>query len=48
MLENLYCEPYALNLAPNGTLLKLGFKLVKQYETTPGSINFYQKVNSTF
>lgn len=44
-LEELYCEPYALNPAPNKTLLKLGFEFVKEYETTPGWINLHQKVN---
>lgn len=44
-LKKLICEPYAENIAPNKTLKKLGFKLVKTYETIPGWINFYQKVN---
>ena len=44
-LKNLYCEPYALNSAPNKILARIGFELVKQYETTPGWINFHQKVN---
>ena len=44
-LQTLYCEPYALNLAPNKTLENVGFKFVKKYETTPGWINFYQPVN---
>lgn len=43
-LKNLYCEPYALNPAPNKTLQKLGFELVKEYVTTPGFINFEQPV----
>jgi RimJ/RimL family protein N-acetyltransferase len=41
-LRNLYCEPYALNAAPNKTLEKVGFEFVKQYTTTPGWINFEQ------
>jgi hypothetical protein len=41
----LYCEPYALNPAPNKTLEKLGFKFLKTYTTIPGWINFEQEVN---
>jgi RimJ/RimL family protein N-acetyltransferase len=44
-LEELYCEPYALNPAPNRTLAKVGFKLVRQEVTTPGILNFEQEVN---
>lgn len=44
-LETLFCEPYALNPAPNKTLEKLGFEWVKTYETTPGWLNFEQSVN---
>ena len=44
-LKRLYCEPYALNPAPNRTLPKLGFAFVKSYVTTPGWINFEQEVN---
>ncbi|MEM7345033.1 MAG: GNAT family protein, partial [Chloroflexota bacterium] len=44
-LQNLFCEPYALNPAPNKTLAKAGFELLKTYETTPGWINFNQPVN---
>lgn len=44
-LKRLYCEPYALNPAPNRTLPKLGFTFVKSYVTTPGWINFEQEVN---
>lgn len=43
-LSYLVCEPYALNAAPNRTLEKLGFKMEKEYTTTPGSINFEQPV----
>lgn len=43
-LKRLYCEPYALNEAPHRTLKKLGFRLVKEYITTPGFINFEQPV----
>jgi len=44
-LKTLYCEPSALNPAPNQALKKLGFDFIKSYETTPGWINFYQTVN---
>lgn len=44
-LETLYCEPYALNPAPNKTLEKVGFQFVKEYVTTPGWLNFEQPVN---
>ena len=43
-LEQIVCEPYALNPAPNKTLAKLGFKFDKEYTTIPGSINFEQDV----
>lgn len=43
-LQRLYCEPYALNPAPNRTLARLGFRLVKEHVTTPGSLNFEQPV----
>ena len=44
-LQSLYCEPYANNPAPNKTLPKLGFHLLKSYDTTPGWINYHQTVN---
>lgn len=43
-LEVLYCQPYALNPAPNSTLEKVGFIFLKEYITVPGSINFEQSV----
>lgn len=43
-LEVLYCEPYALNPAPNKTLNKAGFEFVKEYVTIPGALNFEQPV----
>ena len=43
-LKKLYCEPYALNPAPNKTLEKIGFEFVKEYTTTPGWLNFEQPV----
>lgn len=44
-LEKLICEPYSENVAPNRVLDKLGFQLVRTYDTTPGFINFHQSVN---
>ena len=44
-LRNLFCEPYALNPAPNKTLKKIGFTFVKKHVTIPGSLNFEQEVN---
>lgn len=44
-LKKLYCEPYALNPAPNKILQKAGFEFVKKYTTIPGSLNFEQEVN---
>ena len=43
-LQKLYCEPYALNPAPNATLPKAGFRFEQEYHTIPGSINFPQRV----
>jgi RimJ/RimL family protein N-acetyltransferase len=43
-IKKLYCEPYALNDAPNKILNKFGFNFVKEYITTPGSLNFEQSV----
>jgi RimJ/RimL family protein N-acetyltransferase len=43
-LEKLYCEPYALNPAPNKTMAKLGFRFVREYTTIPGWLNFEQPV----
>lgn len=44
-LKKLYCEPYALNPAPNRALSKSGFDFIVQYETVPGPLNFHQLVN---
>jgi RimJ/RimL family protein N-acetyltransferase len=44
-LKKIYCEPYALNPAPNKALKKAGFEFVKKYLTTPGFLNFEQVVN---
>ena len=43
-LKKLYCEPFALNPAPNKLLEKAGFEFVKEYITTPGWLNFEQPV----
>ena len=44
-LKVLYSEPYAFNIAPNKTLATVGFEFEKQYDTTPGWINFHQTVS---
>ena len=44
-LKRLYCEPYAMNVAPNRVLKKCGFRFIKKYKTVPGPINFEQEVN---
>lgn len=43
-LKKIYCEPYALNPAPNKTLEKAGFTFIKEYITIPGFLNFEQPV----
>lgn len=43
-INTIYCEPYALNPAPNKTLEKVGFIFEKEYVTIPGSLNFEQLV----
>jgi RimJ/RimL family protein N-acetyltransferase len=43
-LQKIYCEPFALNPAPNKTLEKKGFRFIKEYTTTPGWLNFEQPV----
>jgi RimJ/RimL family protein N-acetyltransferase len=43
-LKKINCDPYALNPAPFKTLEKVGFEFIKEYETTPGWINFHQTV----
>jgi len=43
-LQDLYCEPYALNPAPHAVLVKAGFLFVREYTTVPGIINFEQPV----
>jgi RimJ/RimL family protein N-acetyltransferase len=41
-LSHLYCEPNALNVAPNRTLQKAGFKYVCSRECRPNPINTHQ------
>ncbi len=41
-LQRLFCEPNALNVAPNRTLQQAGFRYVLSRECTPGPINFPQ------
>ncbi len=41
-LRYLYCEPNALNAAPNRTLQRAGFTYLFSHETVPGPINFRQ------
>jgi RimJ/RimL family protein N-acetyltransferase len=43
-IRRLFCEPYALNDAPNRTLQRAGFRFVKTHETVPGPLNFHQAV----
>ena len=44
-LPEIICEPKADNPAPNRLITQLGFKYIKTYITTPGPINFQQRVN---
>jgi len=44
-LEMLISEPYALNPAPAKVLKKVGFEFIREYDTTPGWISFFQPVN---
>jgi RimJ/RimL family protein N-acetyltransferase len=44
-LKKIYCEPYALNPAPNRLLAKAAFTFIKKYTTIPGWLNFEQEVN---
>lgn len=41
-LTRLYCEPNALNVAPNRTLQAAGFRYESSHFGTPGPINFPQ------
>ena len=44
-LQELYCEPYALNPAPSKVLAKVGFEFIKEHTCVPGPITFEQKVS---
>ena len=44
-LKKLFCQPYALNPAPNHALHNAGFEFIRKYETVPGWLNFKQFVN---
>ena len=44
-LQEVFCEPYALNPAPNKTVEKIGFEFVFKHITVPGASNFEQEVN---
>jgi RimJ/RimL family protein N-acetyltransferase len=44
-LQKIFCQPYALNPAPNRILPNAGFELITKYETIPGWLNFKQFVN---
>lgn len=41
-LQRLFSEPNALNVAPNRTLQRAGFRYLFSHETKPGPINFPQ------
>ncbi len=41
-LQRLFCEPNAVNVAPNRTLQRAGFRYVLSRECTPSPINFPQ------
>ncbi|MFK8005079.1 MAG: GNAT family N-acetyltransferase [Saprospiraceae bacterium] len=44
-LQTLFCEPAAMNLGPNKTLEKIGFKFIKKYTTIPAGWTFQMEVN---
>lgn len=44
-LAHLYCEPHALNVAPNRTLQAAGFKYVSTQWATPAPLNVEQVTN---
>lgn len=43
-IKALYCEPNALNVAPNRTLQRAGFKYLKTHWTVPAALNYHQAV----
>ena len=44
LLQRLFCQPNAFNLAPNRTLQRAGFSYVFTAEMQPSSINFPQPI----
>ena len=44
-LQTLFCEPAAMNPAPNKTLERIGFKLIKRHTTIPAGWTFPMEVN---
>lgn len=44
-LKHLYSQPKSDNNPPNEVLRKAGFRYIKKYRTTPGSINVEQEVH---
>lgn len=43
-LKSIYSEPFFQNIAPHSVLEQAGFDCEQDYITTPGSLNFEQKV----
>ncbi|MCB0802814.1 MAG: GNAT family N-acetyltransferase [Flavobacteriales bacterium] len=43
-LKSIYSEPFFQNVAPHSVLAQAGFECEQEYITTPGSLNFEQKV----
>lgn len=43
-IKQLYCEPNAINTAPNRVMEKSGFDFIKEHVTTPGWLCFEQPV----
>lgn len=44
-LQTLFCEPAAMNPAPNKTLERIGFKFIKRHTTIPAGWTFQLEVN---
>jgi RimJ/RimL family protein N-acetyltransferase len=43
-LQRLFCQPNALNVAPNRTLQAAGFRYVKTLMTAPSALNYRQPI----
>jgi RimJ/RimL family protein N-acetyltransferase len=43
-IKTLFCEPNALNVGPNRTVQKAGFKYLKTHWTVPGPFNYHHAV----